>query len=205
MAGGAQAVDVSAPGLGRIARLMEEWGQPWAVAGGWAIELFCALDAGPSRPHKDVDVAVLRRDQLSLQAHLTEHGWAPEIAFKGTLTPWADGEYIERPRHILWCWKPGHDPDFLEVLLNEADATRFLFRRDTSIARALDRAFLRSASGLPVLAPEIVLLYKATDAEDPDSGADFRLAAPRLDAAQRAWLAAAIAKLNPHHLWLADL
>ena len=184
---------------------MADWGRPWAVAGGWAIELFCGLGALPSRPHKDIDIAVLRRDQLALQAHPTRRGWSLEIAVKGTLTPWAEGEYVDLPRHIVWCRKSGHDPDLLEALFDEADATRFLVRKDPSITLDLDRAYLRSASGLPLLAPGIGLLFKSTSADDTDSAADFPLAAPLLEPAQRAWLAAAIAKLSPRHCWLADL
>lgn len=198
-------VDAPTSGLSRIALLMADWHRPWGFAGGWAIDLCHGLGDPGSRPHKDIDIAVLRCDQLALQAHLTEHDWSLHIAHKGNLEPWPAGEYLELPRHVVWCRNPEHDPDFLEALLDEADVTRFLYRKDPSITLDVDRAFVRSASGLPLLAPEIVLLFKSRDAAMPENAADFRLAAPSLDAARRAWLAAAIAKLTPSHPWLADL
>ena len=194
--------DPSTQRVVRIAKLMTDLNRPWAVAGGWAIDLFCG---GLSRFHKDIDVSVLRRDQLALQAHLSERGWSLHIASEGGLTTWPAGVAVELPVHVVWCRKPDHDPDVFEVLLEEADAGRLLFRKDRAIGLDFDRAIICTASGLPYLAPEMVLLYKSRDAAAPASAADFRLAAPRLGAGQREWLVAALARLNPRHAWLADL
>lgn len=49
---------------------MEGFSRPWFVAGGWAIDLF--LDR-VTREHSDIEIAVLREDQLALQRHLV--GW----------------------------------------------------------------------------------------------------------------------------------
>ena len=192
--------DPSTQRVVRIAKLMTDLNRPWAFAGGWAIDLFCG---GLSRFHKDIDVSVLRRDQLALQAHLMERGWSLHLASKGGLTPWSAGAAVELPVHVVWCRKPDHDPDVFEVLLEEADAGRLLFRKDPAIGLDFDRAITASASpDCRILAPEMVLLYKSRDAAAPASAADFRLAAPRLDAGQRAWLVAALARLNPRHPWL---
>ncbi len=185
-----------------IGRMMAAFERPWAFCGGWAIDLF--LDR-VTREHKDVDIAVFRQDQLLLQAYLRERGWALEIAEGGMLTPWAAGDRIESPRHGIWCKNPAHDPDFLEVLLNETDGVRFLFRRDRSITLELERAILRSPSGLPLLAPEIVLLYKSGSIAFEENAADFHTALPALDAERRVWLRAALEKTAPGHPWLCDV
>jgi hypothetical protein len=72
------------------------------------------------------------------------------------------------------------------------------------VTRPLDRAFIRAPSGLPILAPEIVLLYKSSSLE-PDNWADFRAILSALDPARRAWLRAALARQAVPHPWLAEL
>jgi hypothetical protein len=42
-------------------KLLAGYSKPWAVCGGWAIDLFLHH---VTRPHKDVDFAILRKDQL---------------------------------------------------------------------------------------------------------------------------------------------
>ena len=99
-----------------VTALLADFTRPWAFCGGWAIDLF--LDR-QTRAHKDVDIAVARRDQLRLQAYLAGRGWHLQIAHQGTLTDWQPGEYVELPRHGIWCQNPAAEPDFLEILLNE--------------------------------------------------------------------------------------
>lgn len=123
----------------------------------------------------------------------------------GQLTPWLEGEELQLPVHVLWCRHANFVPDFVEVLLNEATPTDFLFRRNGAITLPLGRTFLPSQSGLPILAPEIVLLYKARAAAEPNNSADFHLLRRFLDPSQRDWLKAAITKLHPYHDWLRDL
>src|SRR3712207_5969706 len=95
-----------------IAALMADFDWPWAFCGGWAIDLWLGR---VTREHKDVDILVFRRDQRAVQSYLRARGWTLEIAHHGVLTPWAEGEFIELPRHGIWCKNPAHDPDFLEV------------------------------------------------------------------------------------------
>ena len=56
----------------------------------------------------------------------------------------------------------------------------------------------------PVLAPEIVLLYKAKRSRAIDE-ADFAACAPALQPDARAWLAGALAICAPEHPWRAEL
>ena len=184
-----------------IHRLMADYPHLWGFCGGWAIDLVVERQ---TRPHKDVDIAVLRRDQRALYDYLSTRGWRLETAHEGTLTPW-DGVPLDLPTHTLWCRRPQHEPDFLEVLFNEDDGTHLCFRRDLSIRLPLDDAFLRTPDGLPILAPEIVLLYKAKYSHEANHKADFANALPHLDARQRAWLGAALSTLYEAHDWAKTL
>ena len=188
--------------IAAVARLMADFARPWAVCGGWSIDLWLGR---VTRAHKDVDILVFRRDQLVAQSYLRGRGWTLEVAHDGALTPWAEDEFLQLPRHGIWCKNRAHDPDFVEILLNETDGARFLFRRDPTIAAPLNRALLRTPSGLPFLAPEIALLYKSGSPDVEENAADFRTAAPALDAERRAWLRAAIEQTRPDHSWLAEL
>lgn len=185
-----------------IGALMAGFPHRWAICGGWALDLYLGR---VSRAHKDVDIAVLRRDQATVRAWLAARGWTLEKAHDGRLSPWDEGEMIELPVHGIWCRNPRHDPDFLEVLLNEADGTHFRFRRDPAITLDLDRAFLHTDTGVPVLAPEITLLYKAKHAALAENAADFRTALPHLDRGRRAWLRDSLERVHPGHEWLRAL
>jgi hypothetical protein len=185
-----------------VTELLAGYPRPWAICGGWAIDLFLGR---VTREHKDIDVAIARRDQLTMQAHLSARGWQLEIAHNGVLTPWRAGEYIELPRHGIWARHPTSRPNFVEILLNEIDATHFHFRRDPTIVVPLAQVFITTVSGLPVIMPEIALLYKSAHAGEPENQADFDAALPSLDPERRAWLRAALGKTDGQHPWLRAL
>jgi hypothetical protein len=77
---------------------MQGFTLPWGICGGWALDLYLNR---VTRNHKDVDMAILRRDQLPLQKMLLESGWEMEIASKGTFTKWAPGIPICSPLHTI--------------------------------------------------------------------------------------------------------
>ena len=183
-------------------KLFEDYDSPWAICGGWAIDLFLNR---VTRPHKDVDFAVLRKDQLVIQEYLLSRGWTLEEAVNGKLIPWQKGEWIDLPVHTIWCKHPSARPDFIELLFNEVDKTNFCFRRDTSITVPLEKMIMSSVLGIPRLAPEIVLLYKSIKPEAPSVAADFRNALPGLPSEARNWLITALKKLYSDHVWLKDL
>jgi hypothetical protein len=186
----------------RAAKLLANYSKPWAVCGGWAIDLYLNR---VTRSHKDVDFTVLRRDQLDIQEYLLSHSWSLEKAVSGQLIPWQPGEWINLPIHVIWCKNPNTFPDFIELLFNEVDEVSFHFRRNTSIMLPVETMIIPAMSGIPILAPEIVLLYKSVKAEDPAAAADFKNVLPKLSLDRRNWLAAALRKLYSDHVWLEDL
>ena len=188
--------------LESIATLLSPLEMTWGFCGGWAIDLFLNRF---TRSHKDVDIAILRRDQHLLFAFLRQRGWALEQAVDGKLHPFEEDEFLRLPVHAIWCRKAEARPDFLEVLLNESDRDQFVFRRDPRVRCRLNEAFVLAPSGLPILAPEIALLYKSNALSSPENGLDFQWALPQLNAQRRRWLAEALGMLSLTHPWLNDL
>ena len=162
----------------------------WAVAGGWALDLFLGRQ---TREHADLDLAIWRSDQHRLRAALSP-GWVLEVADSGTLRPWSADECLSLPVHEIHARPVGGAQLALEFLLNERDDTAWIYRRDPEIRRNLDRAILVRDT-IPFLAPEIVLLYKSK-APRPTDEADFQVALPAFTAEQRDWLRLAI-ELGP--------
>jgi Aminoglycoside-2''-adenylyltransferase len=173
---------------------------PWWVAGGWALDLFLGW---VTRPHHDVDVAILRRDQAVVQRHLADWSlhWV-EPRSGGKSHHWSAGEWLALPVHeIHGTHREGMT---IELLLNEAQGEIWHFRRDQRIRRPLHLVGRRSSQVIPYLAPEVVLLYKAQEFRDSDA-ADFAMVQDDLDAEQRTWLAQAIRRVFGDHPWLLTL
>ena len=61
-----------------------------------------------------------------------------------------------------------------------------------------------SGSGIPILRPEIQLLYMASSTE-PKNQHDFDITVPRLDPNAAAWLDEALAICYPWHRWTVAL
>lgn len=186
----------------RAAELLEDYDRSWAICGGWAIDLYLGR---VTRPHKDVDFFIPRRDQLVVQEYLSSRGWTLEKAIKGQLIPWQTGEWINLPIHTIWCKNPKATPDFVELLFDEVDHLNFQFRRDVSITLPVEKTIIMSESGVAILAPEIVMLYKSNNAEEPAYAADFKNILPKLSSEGRHWFAAALKKLDADHVWLGYL
>lgn len=172
---------------------------PWWIAGGWALDLFLGRQ---TRPHEDLDVAILRRDLPVLRRRLAS--WDLHLGHgEGVIEPGALEE-MPADKHAIWCRPSLAAPWAFELLLNEAEGEEWRFRRAPAVARPLARIGARTAEGIPFLAPEVVLLYKAK-ARRPVDEADLARVAPRLDAEARAWLQQAIALAHPGHPWLASM
>ena len=174
----------------------------WGVAGGWALDLF--LDR-ITRKHQDIEVAVFREDQLILQNYFSSRGWSLEYVLNSKLNSWPIGERLRLPIHEIWCHINSGPLNRIEVLLNECEGNDFVFRRDFRVRTPIERTFIRSHSGIPVLAPEIVLLYKSKRSTEPKEQQDFANVLTALDEERRQWLVKTIAANDPKHPWLAAL
>lgn len=106
----------------------------------------------------------------------------------------------------MWCRPLGQNKFVFELLLNKADEKTWYFKRDHSIRLALERFGLENEEGIPFVAPEVVLLHKATSVSfDQEDTRDFHAALPLMDESQREWLGNALARLQPDHVWLPEV
>ena len=181
-----------------VARILAGTDVPWAVAGGWAIDLHLGRQ---TRAHEDIEVAIPRDQFPAFRRELTAfdlyqaadggvrplgagrvaHG-SPDLGARSGDPPVADG-------HVPGA---GRRPDL-------GQPSR---RADPAAAgRGVRR---RTPDGIPYLAPATVLLAKAKHVRDKDE-ADLALTLPTLTDDEQRWLAGALALAHPGHRWLADL
>jgi len=184
-----------------VAQIFRRGQARWWIAGGYAIELAAGR---PVREHSDIDVLLLRPDQLAVQRVLP--GWQWHAADPpGTLRPWQLGEQLPAGVHDIWC-RPGADqPWRIQIMLDEYCAGEWVSRRDQRVRRPVDSIGFVTVSGIPYLAPEIQLFYKARNPRPKDE-IDFSVTVPMLSQAQRQWLHDALRlAYGPEHAWCAHL
>lgn len=183
-----------------VAGLMARTDRPWLIAGGHAIDLFVGRT---TRAHADIDVLLLRRDQQAV--HEVLPGWEIYAADPpGQLRRWLPDETLPTGVHDIWC-RPGADsPWRVQFMLDEAEGDEWISRRNAQVRRPLGELRHTPASGLPFLAPEVQLFYKARGRRHKDEQ-DLETVLPHLSDDQRGWLREALTLAHPDHPWLSRL
>jgi hypothetical protein len=186
--------------IDQVAALFRRAPFAWWIAGGWALDLFIGHQ---TRPHDDVEIAILRRDQMALQRWLrTWELWYVPAPGAG-LAHWAPDTLLAADVHEIWC-RPDADARWqLEVLIEEADADRWRYRRDDRVVAPLQQISIE-VRGIPVVRPEIALLYKSMGSRERDEE-DFRTVLSHLDDGSRAWLRKALETVGTGSGWLEAL
>ncbi|MFH8255203.1 nucleotidyltransferase domain-containing protein [Streptomyces roseolus] len=186
--------------LAEVVTLFSKTPRRWWVAGGYAVELAVGRSF---REHDDIDVLLLRQDQLAVQEVLAGwEWWAADPP--GSLRRWLSGELLPVGVHDVWC-RPGPGaPWRIQVMLDEADGETWVSRRDARVRRPVKRLGLTAADGTPFLAPEVQLFYKAK-APRPKDEQDFTEVLPHLDQEARAWLGETLSVVYGLHPWIATL
>jgi hypothetical protein len=183
--------------LSEVAELFSAVRAPWWIAGGYAIELAVAR---AFREHADIDVLVLRRDQLAVQEALTSwEWWAADPP--GTLRPWRRDEVLPAGIDDVWCRPAASAPWRIQVMLDESEGAEWVSRRNLAVRRPVAGLGAVSTDGFPYLVPEVQLFAKAGGTRAKDEQ-DFAAALPVLDDSQRQWLAAALRRTYGSHEWL---
>jgi hypothetical protein len=103
------------------------------------------------------------------------------------------------PLHGVWV-RPASDAPWCEFLLNEYGDQQWVYRRNPAVGKALAEVGATALGGVPILVPEIVLLYKAHELTEKDE-ADFRTTLPLLTPSRKAWLLEALDETTPNHPW----
>lgn len=186
------------PPLAAVEARMRGFPAPWAVAGGWALDLFLGR---VTRARRRGPGDLPRRPGAPAPA---PPRWTFRKVVGGQAREWTEGERLSLPVHEIHA-KPADDPSLtLEFLLNERAGDEWAFRRDPRVRCPADAVFVRTASGLPALCPAVVLLYKSKQPREADE-ADFAAVRDHLGAAHRAWLRSALETAHPCHPWIDHL
>jgi hypothetical protein len=178
---------------------------PWWIAGGWALDLFLGER---TRDHEDIDVLFIRRDQQEIQGLL--QGWDVQEAHPEMLPgswpfhEWKQGTPLSPEVHDIWCRPKKTSPWAIQLMVIDIHDDQWIFRHNIQISRSLSTIGYVTDEGIPYLAPEIQLLYKARSPRPKDE-ADFARVLPYLDQRSRRWLTWALGIVYPHHSWLLEL
>ncbi|MCJ8053468.1 amino acid transporter [Shinella curvata] len=173
--------------------------RPWCVVGGWALDLWHGVE---TRPHEDLECTILRDDLCLFCAAL------PEMRFHavgdGRVEPLGAGEVPAAGIAQVWCEDVAARCWRVDMMLEDGTPDIWVYKRDPSVRRRRSEMVRVTEDGIPYLAPEAVLLFKAKYRRDKDE-ADFAQALPKLDIPQRQWLKVRIAEAHPDHGWLRAL
>lgn len=178
---------------------------PWWIAGGWAIDLFLERQ---TREHEDIDVLILRRDQHAIRTLLET--WDVQAALPPPrdeawpFRSWQLTEVLDEAIHDIWCRPDSTQPWTIQLMIADTRGEQWLFRRMPTISRSLETIGGATPEGIPYLAPEIQLLYKAKGRRLKDE-ADFMQTVPALHRERRIWLRDSLTQAHPHHPWLDQL
>jgi hypothetical protein len=164
---------------------------PWGIAGGWAIDLW---QGGVSRPHSDIEISCFLAALPALLPTLDRFEIA--VARNKQLTPYETGTVLPAPPFSLWLRRHGETLWDFEIVAEAQLDGQWAYRRELSVRHAMGTVFIPTRSGLPVIAPEIQLLYKCKQPRDKDIS-DLTRYVPRLDDAAGLWLRSAVAAAHP--------
>ncbi len=194
----------------------------WAICGGFALDLFLEKEI---RTHSDIDICVFEKDREKIFQYMLQKAWnVYEFRGQGKLRPLNAASISERGRNLM-CINgscdfvrlfPCEEENFLyhefihsgikefnylEFLFNEAEDKYFMFDGKKGVARELEKAILYN-SGIPFLAPEIVLLYKSSRSDNPEYQYDFEQTYEHMNAEQQNWFSHNLEILYPNgHKW----
>lgn len=175
-----------------VASIFAHYPGRWWIAGGWSLDLFVGH---PSRLHEDTDVLILRPDLGHIHDLLP--GWTIMAADPpGTLRPWLPGETLPQETRDVWCRPADSDVWRFQLMIVGVEGDRWIFPRDRSITFPIEDLRDRR-DGIPLLAPEIQLLYKARVPHRPKDLADLQRVIPKLGHDRREWLRDHVSRLYP--------
>ncbi|HEY6738015.1 MAG TPA: hypothetical protein VI076_04135 [Actinopolymorphaceae bacterium] len=170
----------------------------WYVAAGWALDLFRGEQ---TRPHGDLEIAVPARCFPRVRERFS--GYVIDAVGSGRIWENATADALAAT-HQTWVRDPASGNYLVDVFREPHDGDSWICRRDETIRLPYGDIILHSPDGIPYLAPEFVLLFKAKRVRTKDQ-ADFDDTVPRMSPARRATLAELLDRVHPGHRWLTAL
>jgi hypothetical protein len=181
-----------------VARRLAGVTTPWYVAAGWALDLF---RGGQTREHGDTEIGIPAARFPEIRDRFP--GYVFDTLADGTIWENASPDALAFT-HQTWLRDPATGDYLLDVFREPHDGDTWICRWDETIRLPYDAVIHHTEGGVPYLAPELVLLFKAKRLRQKDQ-ADFDATLPHLAPTQRATLAELLARVHPGHRWLAYL
>jgi hypothetical protein len=183
---------------GEVAQRLADVAAPWCVAAGWALDLFRGR---PTREHGDIEIAIPAAAFPEIRDCFSRYAF--DAVSSGRIWENAAPDVLAAT-HQTWLRDPLTGNYLLDVFREPHDGETWICRHDETIRLPYSKIIHHTPDGIPYLAPELVLLFKAKHARPKDQ-ADFDGTIPRMTSAQRATLAGLLAHVYPGHRWLANL
>jgi hypothetical protein len=181
-----------------VARRLTGIATPWCVAAGWALDLFHGTQ---TREHGDIEIAIPAAGFPQVRDRFP--GYVFDGVGDGRIWEAATPEVLAAT-HQTWLRDPATDDYLVDVFREPHEGDIWICRHDETIRLPYSDIIHHTHDGIPYLAPELVLLFKAKHARPKDQ-ADFDATVPRMTPAQRETLAELLAHARPGHPWLANL
>jgi hypothetical protein len=178
------------------ARQLHELVVPWYVIAGWALDLFLGRQ---TREHDDLEIGIRRDDFAEVRGALSGF----ELVVIGDKRAWPLTEETLARYRQTWVREPG-GPWRVDVMREPWDGDTWICHRDARIRLPAASVISHTPDGVPYLAPEVVLLFKAKVVRSKDES-DFAMVLPHLGDDRRQWLRDALTLVHPGHAWLASL
>jgi len=186
--------------VGRVAAVMQGLDLWWALAGGWAIDVWLGEQ---TREHHDIEVVVRRDDQTAVWDGLHDDWDLLCIDPPGSgWRQWPRNARIVEPLFQLKARGEADEGGF-DLFLESSIEGMWVFRRDAHIRRSFESLAI-VVEDIPIVVPEVQLLYMAKS-EDPKNQHDFDMTRPRLDPRSSKWLRDTLGVTLPGHAWMSEL
>jgi hypothetical protein len=169
----------------------------WYVVAGWALDLFRGEQ---TRDHEDIEIGVPSADFPMVQEAL--EGFEFDVVGSGEWWPVDDAAF--NVHFQTWVRDPTTGVYHLDVFRDPHDGDTWICRRDHTIQMPYDELVRLTPNGIPFMAPEVALLFKAKHGRVKDQS-DFDGIAPLLSKGQTEWLREGLLKLHPDHPWIPAL
>lgn len=178
------------------ARRLGDVNVSWCVTAGWAVDLFVGRQ---TRTHDDLEIAIPAAAWPAVRGQLA--GLDFLVAGDDQLWP-VDSPAFEA--HFQTWGRDASGVFRLDVFRDPHDGETWICRRDPRLTRPYSTLIRTTPDGIPFMAPEVVLLFKAKHDRDKDR-ADLAVCLPAMSDAEKEWLAVAIEMVHPDHPWLATV
>ncbi len=183
---------------------------PWCVAAGWALDLFVAEHSSSSAASRGGEASQLRKHE-DLEIALPDHRFGEIVDRFPNCDFFVVGEHAATPYperagdlYQTWALDRAHRVWRLDVFREPSDGDEWICRRDQQIRLPYSQLIWHTTDGVPCLAPEVALLFKAKWVRLKDE-ADLAATLPLLNGSQREWLRRALEITHPGHAWLGRL